>query len=135
MTDYRYMAKRLLKDNRPKELKEMKDARELEGFLDEIQEGYSQRETEAVQRVRKALPTETPYLQAVQAAEMAKRVAVEILIDELRDLLSPEPEEPDPDDPAYRKRWKKLAIGGQVADWDQMSKEQQDRMVELGLAF
>lgn len=93
MTDYRHMAKEFLNENRPKKLKEMKDAGTLDAFLDEIQEFFSAREVETVQKLLKGLPMEASYLQAAQAAEAVKRGTAEILIDLLRNLLSLEPSE------------------------------------------
>jgi hypothetical protein len=102
----------------------MRSEGRLEAFLDEIQEDYGQRELEAVHRTMKGLPPEMPYQERVRETETAKRQIQEFLIAELRDLLSPAPEEPDPEDRAYRKRWQKMALGEQLADWDQISPEQ-----------
>ncbi len=103
MTDYRYMANHLLKDNRPKELKQMKQDGTLEVFLEEIQRDYSGRELEAVHRTMKGLPPEMPYQERVQATETAKRGIREFLIDELRGSLSPEESEVDPDETTSEK--------------------------------
>jgi hypothetical protein len=56
MADYRYMARRLLKENRPKE-KEMRSEGKLEAFLYEIQEDYSRGSFETVHRTMKASVT------------------------------------------------------------------------------
>lgn len=93
MTDYRYIAKRLLKENRPKELKEMKQDGTLEAFLEEIQKDYSERDLEAVHRTIKGLPPKLRYQERVQTAETAKREIREFLIDGLRAFLSPELDE------------------------------------------
>ncbi len=133
MADYRYIARRLLKDNRPKELKELRSAGRLEAFLDAIQEYDSQRELEAVRRTMKALPPEMSYPERVRQTDTAKQQIQEFLIGELRDLLGAEPEDPDPEARAYRKRRQTMALGEPLADWDQMSREQQDRTIDLGL--
>lgn len=96
MTDYRYIARQLLKDNRPTELKEMQSEGRLEPFLETIQRNSSETELEAIQRTMKGLPPEMPYQERVQAAETAKREIRELLIDGLQFLLSPEEEPGEP---------------------------------------
>lgn len=91
MTDYRHMARRLLQDNRPKELKGMRSEGRLETFLDKIQGDYSQRELDAVHRTIKGLPPEMPYQERVLETETTKRQIQEFLVAELRDLLSRSP--------------------------------------------
>ncbi|MGH2668467.1 MAG: hypothetical protein ACRDH5_04985 [bacterium] len=103
MADYRYMARRLLKDNRPNELKQMRQTGNLEAYLDEIQEDFGAREVEAVHRTMKGLLAEMAYQERVQAAETAKREIQEFLIDELRGLLGPEESEVDPDETPSEK--------------------------------